>query len=33
MAGSVALVLPIIVVFLLLQRHFTESVANTGLKG
>jgi multiple sugar transport system permease protein len=33
MAGAVALVLPIIVVFLLLQRHFTESVANTGLKG
>ena len=33
MAGAVALVVPIIVVFLLLQRHFTESVANTGLKG
>jgi multiple sugar transport system permease protein len=33
MAGAVALVLPIIVVFLLLQRQFTESVASTGLKG
>ena len=33
MAGAVALVLPIIVTFLLLQRQFTESVANTGLKG
>ena len=33
MAGAVALVLPIIVVFLLLQRHFTESVASTGIKG
>ena len=33
MAGAVALVLPIIIVFLLLQRHFTETVAATGLKG
>ena len=33
MAGAVALVLPIIVTFLLLQRQFTESVAHTGLKG
>jgi len=33
MAGAVALVLPIIVTFLLLQRQFIESVANTGLKG
>ncbi len=33
MAGAVALVLPIVAVFLLLQRHFTESIAATGLKG
>jgi multiple sugar transport system permease protein len=33
MAGAVALVLPIIAVFLVLQRQFTESVASTGLKG
>jgi multiple sugar transport system permease protein len=33
MAGAVALVLPIIIVFLVLQRQFTESIASTGLKG
>jgi multiple sugar transport system permease protein len=33
MAGSVALVVPVIVIFVLLQRHFTESVAMTGIKG
>ena len=33
MAGSVVLVLPVIAIFLVLQRHFTESVAMTGLKG
>jgi multiple sugar transport system permease protein len=33
MAGSVVLVLPVIAIFVLLQRHFTESVAMTGLKG
>jgi multiple sugar transport system permease protein len=33
MAGAVVLVLPVIVVFLFLQRHFTQSVAMTGLKG
>ena len=33
MAGATALVIPIVVVFLLLQRHFTESIANTGIKG
>jgi len=32
MAGAVVLVLPVIVVFLFLQRRFTESVAMTGLK-
>ncbi|MGH9213706.1 MAG: carbohydrate ABC transporter permease [Acidimicrobiales bacterium] len=32
MAGAVVLVLPVIVVFLFLQRHFTQSVAMTGLK-
>ena len=33
MAGSVVLVVPVIVIFMLLQRHFTESVAMTGIKG
>jgi multiple sugar transport system permease protein len=33
MAGSVILVLPVIAVFLLLQRHFTQSIAMTGIKG
>jgi multiple sugar transport system permease protein len=33
MAGSVALVVPVIVIFLLLQRRFTQSVAMTGIKG
>ncbi|MBA2615665.1 MAG: carbohydrate ABC transporter permease [Actinobacteria bacterium] len=33
MAGSVVLVVPVIIVFLLLQRRFTQSVAHTGLKG
>jgi ABC-type maltose transport system permease subunit len=27
------LVLPVVALFLVLQRHFTESVAMTGLKG
>jgi multiple sugar transport system permease protein len=33
MAGSVVLVLPVIAIFLVLQRRFTQSVAMTGLKG
>jgi multiple sugar transport system permease protein len=33
MAGSVVLVVPVIVLFLLLQRRFTQSVAMTGIKG
>jgi multiple sugar transport system permease protein len=33
MAGSVVLVLPVIILFFLLQRHFTQSVSMTGLKG
>jgi len=33
MAGSVVLVLPVIVIFVALQRHFTESISMTGLKG
>lgn len=33
MAGSVVLVLPVIAVFLFLQRHFTQSIAMTGVKG
>ena len=33
MAGSVVLVVPVIAIFMLLQRHFTQSVAMTGIKG
>ena len=33
MAGSVVLVIPVIVLFLLLQKRFTQSVAMTGIKG
>jgi multiple sugar transport system permease protein len=33
MAGAVALAVPVILVFLLLQRHFRQSIAMTGLKG
>lgn len=33
MAGAVVIVLPVVIVFLLLQRYFTEGVALTGLKG
>ena len=33
MAGSVVLVLPVIGLFLLLQKRFTQSVAMTGIKG
>ena len=33
MAGSVVLVLPVLIVFLALQRYFTQGIAMTGLKG
>jgi multiple sugar transport system permease protein len=33
LAGAVVVVLPVIVVFLLLQRYFTQGIAMTGLKG
>jgi multiple sugar transport system permease protein len=33
MAGSVILVLPVLIVFILLQRWITEGIATTGLKG
>lgn len=33
MAGSVVLVLPVLIVFVLMQRWITEGVATTGLKG
>jgi multiple sugar transport system permease protein len=33
MAGSVVIVLPVLVVFILLQRSFTQGIATTGLKG
>lgn len=33
LAGSVLVVTPIVIVFLLLQRYFTQGIAMTGLKG
>ncbi len=33
MAGSVITVLPVLILYLLVQRHFTEGIATTGLKG
>ncbi|MFC7329067.1 carbohydrate ABC transporter permease [Marinactinospora rubrisoli] len=32
MAGSLLVVLPVLLVFILLQRHFTQGIATTGLK-
>jgi multiple sugar transport system permease protein len=32
MAGSVVVIMPVIVVFILLQRHFTQGIAMTGIK-
>ena len=33
MAGSVAIIIPVLIVFVALQRHFTEGITMTGLKG
>ena len=33
MAGSVVIILPVLVVFILLQRYFTQGIAMTGMKG
>jgi multiple sugar transport system permease protein len=33
MAGSVVSLVPVIIVFLCLQKYFVEGVASTGLKG
>jgi multiple sugar transport system permease protein len=33
MAGSTVLVVPVLMVFLLLQRYFQPGIATTGLKG
>ena len=33
MAGSVLTILPVLLLYLLVQRHFTEGIATTGLKG
>jgi multiple sugar transport system permease protein len=33
MAGSLVIVLPILIVFMVLQKHFTQGIATTGLKG
>ena len=33
MAGSVVLVVPVLIVFVLMQRWITEGIATTGLKG
>lgn len=32
MAGSVVVILPVVIVFILLQRHFTQGIAMTGIK-
>jgi multiple sugar transport system permease protein len=32
MAGSVVVILPVLIVFILLQRHFTQGIAMTGIK-
>lgn len=33
MAGSLVIVTPILIVFMVLQKHFTQGIATTGLKG
>jgi multiple sugar transport system permease protein len=33
MAGASIMFIPILIVFLLLQRHFIEGIAMSGLKG
>jgi multiple sugar transport system permease protein len=33
MAGSFVIVLPILIVFMVLQKHFTQGIATSGLKG
>ncbi len=33
MAGSLVIILPVLIVFILLQRLFTEGIATTGIKG
>jgi ABC-type glycerol-3-phosphate transport system permease component len=33
MAGSFITIVPILVLYFLTQRHFTESIARSGLKG
>lgn len=33
MAGSVLSLIPVLIVFLVLQKYFVEGVASTGLKG
>jgi ABC-type glycerol-3-phosphate transport system permease component len=33
MAGSVITILPVLILYILVQRHFTEGIATTGLKG
>ena len=33
MAGSVVSVIPVLIVFLALQRYFVQGIASTGIKG
>ena len=33
MAGSLVLILPVLIIFVVLQRWITEGIATTGLKG
>ena len=32
MAGSVAIIIPVLIVFLVLQKHFVRGIAMTGIK-
>ena len=32
MAGAVAIIVPVLVVFLALQKHFVQGIAMTGIK-
>ena len=33
MAGSVVVLIPVLIVFLILQKYFVEGIASTGIKG
>ncbi len=33
MAGAVVVLIPVLIVFLILQKYFVEGIASTGIKG